>query len=164
MVQVTPSEYKYCCGGKGFHRPSCARMLEIPTDEVFENLQKVIDTLGLPEGWLPDDRSKIGRRCRESTHLNKSTQESTHLNMRMCTLTKAKQKEKSKKELSPKAGKLKLWLAKQEAKNGVAGGGDHSAREIAQRLRRTFSGVDDVKRSLREIAQQKLRSNERKAE
>ena len=152
--QVTPSEYKYCCGGKGFHRPSCARMLEIPTDEVFENLQKVIDTLGLPEGWLPDDRSKIGRRCRESTHLNKSTQESTHLNMRMCTLTKAKQKEKSKKELSPKAGKLKLWLAKQEAKNGVADGGDHSVREIAQRLRRTFSGVDDVKRSLREIAQQ----------
>ena len=164
MVQVTPSEYKYCCGGKGFHRPSCARMLEIPTDEVFENLQKVIDTLGLPEGWLPDDRSKIGRRCRESTHLNKSTQESTHLNMRMCTLTKAKQEEKSKKELSPKAGKLKLWLAKQEAKNGVADGGDHSVREIAQRLRRTFSGVDDVKRSLREIAQQKLRSNERKAE
>ncbi|PJA00950.1 hypothetical protein COX76_00665 [Candidatus Kaiserbacteria bacterium CG_4_10_14_0_2_um_filter_50_16] len=79
----------------------------------------------------------------------------------MCTLTKAKQKEK---ELSPKAGKLKLWLAKQEAKNGVADGGDHSVREIAQRLRRTFSGVDDVKRSLREIAQQKLRSNERKAE
>ena len=154
MVQVTPSEYKYCCGGKGFHRPSCARMLEIPTDEVFENLQKVIDTLGLPEGWLPDDRSKIGRRCRESTHLN----------MRMCTLMKAKQEEKSKKELSPKAGKLKLWLAKQEAKNGVADGGDHSVREIAQRLRRTFSGVDDVKRSLREIAQQKLRSNERKAE
>ena len=160
MIQVTPSEYKYCCGGKGFHRPSCARMLEIPTDEVFENLQKVIDTLGLPEGWLPDDRSKIGRRCRESTHLNKSTQESTHLNMRMCTLTKAKQEEKSKKELSPKAGKLKLWLAKQEAKNG---GGDHSAREIAQRLRRTFSGVEDVKRSLREIARQ-IAVCERKAE
>ena len=101
-------------------------------------------------------RSKIGRRCRESTHLNKSTQESTHLNMRMCTLTK----EKSKKELSPKAGKLKLWLAKQEAKNG---GGDHSAREIAQRLRRTFSGVDDVRRSLREIAQQKLSVKEKRS-
>ena len=86
MVQVTPSEHKYCCGGKGFHRPSCARMLEIPTDEVFENLQKVIDTPakqeGLPEGWLPDDRSKIGRRCRESTHLNKSTQESTQQKLR----------------------------------------------------------------------------------
>ena len=107
-----------------------------------------------------DDRSKIGRRCRESTHLNKSTQESTHLNMRMCTLTKAKQEEKSKKELSPKAGKLKLWLAKQEAKNG---GGDHSAREIAQRLRRTFSGVDDVRRSLREIAQQKLSVKEKRS-
>ena len=33
-------------------------MLEIPADEVFENLQKVIDTLGLPEGWLPEQDRK----------------------------------------------------------------------------------------------------------